>query len=273
VVGAVFGVGAVSIAFWWLGAGARLPRLRASLWRRLAGAFAGRSAVAVSLALVVLLMTRWPVAAVLTAAAGALLPDFLGRDPIRVEIERLRALSDWAQGAAELMTTGAGVGSAVATSAADGRGPIRAHLHELARGKELSLELRRFAECVNDGRCDVLVDLLLLAGTGKSGGVAGALRHVAAELRDDADALDGVREDRAQMRGEARGVAIAALAILAALVALSPAFVAPLGTPGGQVALAASGTGMLVGLWLLARMSRREPPARFRPPDMETVTW
>lgn len=262
--GALFGLGLVLVVLWFRGVQVRRPRLHR---RRLAAVLAGRAGVAATIALLVLLMTGWPVAALLSIVVGVLLPDFVGRDPIHVEIARLRAVADWSQAVADLIGTGAGVSAAVAATTSEGRDAIRGPLRRLGRMEGgLGSALRRFADDLDDGRCDVVVDQLLLGAAGQSGGVGESLRHLAAELRADADALDRVREDRAQPRGEARGVAFAALAFLSLLVAFSPEFVAPLSTPQGQAVLAVCGSAFLVGMWRLARMARRERPARFRPP-------
>jgi Flp pilus assembly protein TadB len=121
--------------------------------------------------------------------------------------------------------------------------------------------LRSFADDLDDATGDLIAAALILGsrrrGAGLSTVLAGLSESVAAEVR----VRRQIEADRAKPRSTARRITLITLGVLGALFLLNPTYVAPYGTPVGQltlVLLLAAYAGAL--LWLRRAAEDRPMP-------------
>ena len=208
--------------------GGTSPRTRALL---LAGVSAG---------LLTALLTGWFVAALLVPAVVVGLPILLSAPPAGSKIARVEAMEEWTRSLSGVLTAGAGLEQAlIATlrSTPDAIRPEVTHLVARLRARwGTEAALRAFADEVNDATGDLVAANLILGARRRGAGLASVLEALAESVAADVRARREIEADRAKPRATARYVTLITVGVLLVL-GLTGQYIAPYGSPVGQVIL------------------------------------
>lgn len=243
--------------------------------RTLAGPAAyRRAAVQLTAPLLALLITGWPVAALLAGAAAVGLPRMLtAKHDAAGQIARLEALADWTRRLADVLGAGAGLEHALEASLRTvpaAVGPqVTALVARLRARRPIEAALRAFADDLNDPTGDLVVAALLLAAHRRGRGLARILTGLAATVDAEVGMRRGVEADRAQPRTTARWVVYITVAVAGGLLVFDRGYVAPFGTVGGQLALLVVGGLFAAAFGWMHQLTAAAPGGRFLPKDPE----
>jgi Flp pilus assembly protein TadB len=222
--------------------------------------------IAVLVGVVVGALTRWPVAGIVAGVAVLGLPPLLGtaRQAARA-IERLDAVEEWTRRLADILTVGVGLEQAIVTSVRTAPAPVATEVSTLAARLSARVPteeaLRLFADDLNDPTGDLVVAALLLGHRRRGPGVARTLAAVADSVAEECASRRRIEADRAKPRATARAVTLITLAV-AGIGMLNTSYVAPYGTPLGQVVLLAV-AGVFVGsLYWMRSLTLSAPQPR-----------
>lgn len=219
-------------------------------WRRLLPP-AGVGAVA-------LLVTGWPVAAVLGALAAAGLPRLWGRSTQRRAIDRADAVAGWTEQLRDTMAAASGLSEALVTTAAVAPRPLRDPVSALAArmrsGVALPVALRQLAAEVDDPDLDRVVAALSLAAAAPASRLTELLAALAGATREEVAMRLRVEAGRASARSAVRTVVVFTVTFAAGLAVLARPYLAPFGSAGGQLVLAGVGACYTAGLVLMGRL-------------------
>jgi Flp pilus assembly protein TadB len=235
---------------------------------RLLGGLARRVLLAAALGVAVLVLTRWVVAAAVTAGA-VLVWDRLvgGAAEERGSIDRLDALAAWTESLRDTIAGAVGLEQAIPATAhaappAIAR-PLRALADRLAVRVSLPEALRRFAADLADSGADLVVAALLLNARLRGPGLRDVLSSLAVSIREEAEVRRRIAAGRRSTRRSVQIVLVVSGGFMIGLRVFNPAYVAPYGTPFGQLvlvlvfALFAAGT-----LWIRS-LASYQLPGRF----------
>ena len=215
---------------------------------------------------VVAVLTGWWVAAVVLPAAAAGLPVLLSAPPSTARIDRLEAMEEWTRALSGVLTVGVGLEQALLSTLRSTPQAIRPEVTRLVsrlRARWATEDaLRAFADDLDDATGDVTAANLILGARRRGTGLAAVLESLAESVAADVRARREIEADRAKPRATARWVTIITVTVLAFL-AVSGDYVAPFGSPIGQIILAA-----LLGLYVatlvwMRRMATGAPLPRF----------
>ncbi|MCA0250902.1 MAG: type II secretion system F family protein [Actinobacteria bacterium] len=236
----------------WLG---RIPR-----WQQVAalvGFVAGMVAAAV---------TGWVVLVVLVPLAVVGLPGLVASSDAGARTARMEAIAEWTRNLSGVLTAGQGLEQALKASLRSTPDAIRPEVGQLIgrlRARwSTEAALRGFADDLDDPTGDLVVAALILGSRKRGDGLARVLTGLAESVADDVKARRQLEADRAQPRATARTTTLISVGTLGVL-ALSGQFLAPFGSPLGQVLLAlylAAYAGCVV--WL-KRLTTEPAGARF----------
>ncbi|MEV0005952.1 type II secretion system F family protein [Micromonospora sp. NPDC050980] len=226
--------------------------------RLLAAAGGGVAAAAV---------TRWPVAALLAAAAVWALPRVLGPDREHQRaVARIEAVATWAELLRDTLSSAAGLEQAITATAPVTPQSIRPQVQALAAavrgGNRLPDALRVFAADLADPTADLVVRALTQAAGYHGGQLSQCLSSLAITARELAGIRMRVATKRAATRTAARVITGTAVAMVAGLIVLNRGFLAPYRSVTGQLVLLVVGAVFAAGFWWLARASRLPQPPR-----------
>ncbi|WP_395108089.1 type II secretion system F family protein [Actinomadura sp. SCN-SB] len=249
-------------------AGEGRPPARWRVWVRAATAPERRHRLTAALgtALLVLLILRWPVAALAAGVAVYALPPMLsGREPHR-RIARLEALAQWARRLAEVMGASRGLEQALTDSARIAPTPIARPVGVLAdrlnNRANTEHALRAFATDLDDPIGDLIATALVLAAKRRGPGTREALALLADAVEQEVLVRREVEAERASLRTTLL-VIVLSVAGLSALFISSRTLAAPYGTPLGQAVLAVVTAIYTAGLWWMRRLAVLTTGTRF----------
>ena len=235
--------------------------------RNLAGAVAG--------ALVVGLITHWPVGAVGGALIGWSGPKILGgsRRSRRADTDKLRALASWAS----LLRDGfAGIGMLQSTIAATEHVAPRAIRPQVAllcarmrssRPGSAERALRLFAGELADETADMMVTALLLAAKGTGTNLADMLSTLADQANKEVAARLEVESKRAEVLMGRRIVLGAVVTFSSFMVIFRGDYLRPFGTVVGQFVVAIIVALFAASAWYMDRLSQLLPAQRTMQPE------
>ncbi len=225
-------------------------------------------AAAALVALVVLVVSGWPVGALLAGGLAVGLPSvFGGKAARRAEIAKVEAVAVWAGQLRDMLSGGSGLLETIEASAPYAPAPIRQEVVRLAsgmRGGRLVPALRVFAAEVDDPMADLVVASLLVATTEQVGRLGELLGMLATRTAEQAKLRMRIDTERAGVLTQVRGVVLVTVACLFALAVFDDGLLAAYDSADGQVVLAVLGSCFLGGFALLARLTR--------PPRLEAFT-
>lgn len=207
-------------------------------------ALAGRLVAGVLVAILVLLLTRWPVAAVGLGALVAAWPALFGGGRLeQLQIDRLEALVVWTESLRDTIGANTSLEQAIPVSAENAPTLIRPALirlvGQLRARVPVDKGLLAMATWLDDASADLVLAALILNAQRRGHGLGGVLTGLSIAAREE---LDMRRKVSAGRKGLRRGVQIVVALTVAFGVFLSVfggAYVAPYSSFGGQVALAA----------------------------------
>jgi Flp pilus assembly protein TadB len=215
----------------------------------------------------VAVITRWPVAALLTAAGVWTLPRVLGPDREHTQaVERIEAIATWVELLRDTLSSAAGLEQAITATAPVTPTPIRAQVQALAGavrgGVRLPDALRAFAVDLADPTGDLVVRALQQAAGYHGGQLSECLTSLAATARELASIRMRVATKRAATRTAARVITGTSVVMVVGLIVLNRGFLAPYSTVTGQLVLVVVGGVFAAGFWWLAKASRIPQPPR-----------
>lgn len=230
--------------------------------------FGTRLPVAVGVGLLVLLVTRWIVAA---AATGLLVlmwdALFGGSSAERRGIAKIEALAAWTESLRDTVAGAVGLEQAIPATAYAASpiiaGPLAAMADRLRVRVPLPVALQRFAEEMDDASADLIIAALILNSRLRGPGLREVLTSLSESARAELDMRQRVSAGRRSTRRSVQIVVGVTLAFVFGLRIFNPAYVAPYGTPFGQLMLLLVIAIFGAGVMWLRRLSRFETPARF----------
>lgn len=227
-----------------------------------------RGLVAGAVALLVLVVTRWPVA----AAAGALLvlawPALFGG--VRAErqaMARIEGLAAWTESLRDTIAGAVGLEQAIPATVHAASPAVQPQLRMLVDRLRvrvpLATALQRLANDLDDPSGDLVVAALILNARLRGPGLRQVLTSLSDAARAELDMRQRVAAGRASTRRSAQIVTIFSITVIAGLTILNPSYVAPYGTVTGQLVLVVVSLFFAVGFMWMRRLSGVELPERF----------
>lgn len=214
--------------------------------------------LAVALALLVLLLTRWPIAALATGVGTIAAPRLLSRRPAQQRIARLEALESWTRKLADVLAASRALEDALMLSVRKAPAPIQQEVETLARRLRAHMPteqaLRLWAEDLADPTADRIAGALILAASRRGSGVKRVLTQLAEMVAKDVAARREVEASRAQHRTTLRWILIF-LAGYTLFVSLRHSYSAPFDTFAGQIAMGIVALLYAAGLWWIHRLA------------------
>jgi Flp pilus assembly protein TadB len=231
-----------------------------------------RLALAIGAALLVLLLTRWPVAAGAAAALIWLWPTmFGGRRAGAAQIERIEALATWTESLRDTIAGAVGLEQAIAHSVDIAPAPLVLPLQRLRGQLDARIPLVRaldgLAEDLDDPSADLVVITLKQAAQLRGPGLVAALTRLATTTRQELEMRRRIDEGRKKVRRGALVIVCFAGGLGVAMAIGAPTFVEPYGTPTGQLMLAIVLGVFAAGLmWMRSSAEIKQPARLLRPP-------
>jgi Flp pilus assembly protein TadB len=224
-----------------------------------------RAVLAAAAALLVFVLTRWPVGALAAAAAVIFLPR-LGGGGQRQRTAMLEGLEQWIRRLADMVTASRGLEDALGASARSApaavAGPVERLAGRLASRSGTEAALRAFAAEIDDPAGDRIAAALIIATGRRGGGTRDVLIALAVLLARDVAARREIEAERAQHRTTVRwiGLFVAGFTVFSVL---NHSYSAPFGTVTGQVVLALVALLYAGGLAWLHRLGNLPTAGRF----------
>lgn len=248
------------------------PRLRSrrvsstSVWWNAAAR--RRALIGVAVAVVVTVLTKWPVAGIAIGAVIFLWPRMFGAGKAAAkQMERLEGLTVWTEGLRDTIAGAVGLEQAIQHSLHTAPVVLRPALERmdgrLALQTPLPEALTQFAEELDDYMSDMVIAALVLNSRLRGEGLAATLTALAESAREELEMRRRVEETRKSIRRAAAIVIAATLVLGGAVTVLTPTFVAPYTTPLGQLMLLVVVGVFAGGLMWMRSAATIEPPARF----------
>ncbi len=226
-----------------------------------------RAGLALGVAAVMAVLTRWPVAMLAGAALGAFLPDLLsGQAERESAIARTEAIATWTEMLRDTLSGAHGLEEVITATAPMAPAPIRHEVSVLAARithQRLPSALRQFADDLADPTADLVVAALVIAARGSPRALAELLGTLAVAARDDASMRRRIEATRARARSTVQIVTALTVVMMVGLLVFNRNYLDPYRHPLGQLVLALVSALFGLGLWWLARMARFVAPERF----------
>lgn len=222
---------------------------------------------ALGTAVLVLLITGWPVAAVAAVGGVVFVPKVLGGGKAsRQLIATSEALADWTRRLADLISSGAAGSTRDAlrrslSSAPEPIAPAVTNLVTRMGPQGVEPALRQFAREVDDPAADKIAMVLILRERNGGPGLAEVLTALAADLDDRSRMVREVEAERAKPRANVRTIVVVTLVLVVGMALFARTFLSGYSTPLGQVALLLNVAIFATALRWMRRLS--DPP---RPP-------
>ncbi|MBV8463222.1 MAG: type II secretion system F family protein [Acidimicrobiales bacterium] len=225
-----------------------------------------RLAVALAVGLVTGLVTGWPAAVPIGALAAGGLPVLFGKTRASGTIAKIEAVATWTEMLHGTLAASAGLNQAIVVTAPLSPMPIRSATVRLAglleSGAPPGDALLGFAEEVDDPSADRVVCALLLAYSSRGHRLGDLLSALADSTRNEAALRLRIETSRAAVRSSVRTVLVFSVAFAVGLLIVARSYLAPFGTPTGQVVLVAVALLYAGGLSAMVAMARPPAPVR-----------
>jgi Flp pilus assembly protein TadB len=240
---------------------------RRSRWRRRLYDLRRRGPLAALAAVLALVVTRWPVAAVAAAALVLAWPAlFGGAKAERRATAMVQALAVWTESLRDTIAGAVGLEQAVVASSAAPPAALAAELASLADRLRvrtpLPTALRRFADDLADPSADLIIAALVLNAGLRGPGLRDVLGSLADSARSEVDMRSRVAAGRASTRRSVQIVVGVTVAFVGGLTVFNPAYVEPYRTALGQGVLAVVVLLFAGGFFWLRRLSQFDVPDR-----------
>jgi|RhiMethySRZTD1v2_1073278.scaffolds.fasta_scaffold05147_17 tight adherence protein B len=226
-----------------------------------------RLALGVSLAVVVGVVTRWPMAALIMGAAGFLAPSLLGGEAQRkAQLDRVEGVAAWAEMLRDTMAGSGGLEQSIIATAGVAPVTIRPEVIRLAARLErerLAPALRVFADELDDPSGDLVVAALLLAADKSPKRLGDLLGRLAHSAREEVNMRLRIDAGRARTRTSVKVITIATVVFAALLVVLGGDYLDAYDTFTGQLVIAVIGACFATSFSWLSRAFKIDTSTRF----------
>ena len=209
---------------------------------------------------VVLALTSWPAAGLITGVAAWIGPMLTGARRRRERLtSRSEALASWAEMLRDTISSHAGLREAISVTARVAPAPIRAEVQSLAVRAErdsLTIALRRFAADVQDPVADLIVAAMVIAAERQAQRLAELLSQIAHAAREQAAMRVRVETGRARTYASSKALVLITFGLAVALLVFSPTFMEPYDSVTGQIVMIGIGCLFAGALWGLVQLGR-----------------
>ena len=240
---------------------------RRARWARRLYDLRRRGPLAALAAVLALVVTRWPVASIASAALVLAWPAlFGGAKAERRATAMVEALAIWTESLRDTIAGAVGLEQAVVASSAAPPAALAAELATLADRLRvrtpLPLALRRFADDLADPSADLIIATLVLNAGLRGPGLRDVLTSLADSARSEVDMRSRVAAGRASTRRSVQIVVGVTVAFVVGLTVFNPAYVEPYRTALGQGVLLVVVLLFAGGFFWLRRLSQFDVPDR-----------
>lgn len=218
--------------------------------------------------LVVLVLTRWVIAAVALALLAAYWDRITGSSSVEKRaITRLDALASWTESLRDTIAGAIGLEQAIPATAATAGSSIRPSLNlmvdRLRIREPLPNALAAFAEDLDDPSADVVCAALILNSRLRGPGLRDVLGALAASIREELDMRRRIEASRKSIRRSVKIVLLIVLGMMGGLTLFNRRYVEPYDTVTGQLVLLAVAAMFLGGLLWLRSLAAPSKVDRF----------
>jgi Flp pilus assembly protein TadB len=224
-----------------------------------------RAVISLAAGMAVLVLTRWPVAALGAVAATAFATSPVLRSGVP-EARKAEALADWAEMLRDATGTPRGI-EGVLVATADGAPPlVRPHAVRLAQRlpyEPLESALDDLADDLDHPIGDLVVMAMRLAAQSGGRQIRAVLDDLATMAREEARMHRRIDVARARPKSDMRAVLVIMAFFVVVFVVAARHYLEPYGTPLGQMVLLLVCGIWAAGIWTMARMGRRHQVSRF----------
>ena len=218
-------------------------------------------------ATIVLVITRWPVAAALAGAAALAAPGIIGGKAAReAAIARTEAIATWTEMVRDSITAASGLEEAINATAPVAPAAIRREVKLLVSRLErqsLAPALVAFGQDLAHPSGDLVVAALTIAARTEASDLSSLLSRLAEAIRGEARMRIRVEVGRTRVRTASKVILGVVAATIALLALLNRDYLEVYGDAAGQAVLLVIGGIFAFGGWLLVRMGELEMPERF----------
>ncbi len=228
--------------------------------------FFKRYVLAQVLAVIVFLLTAWPVASLFGFIGGfAWLSVRKESRRKRRELAQITALATWVEGLKDTMAASAGITEALTISARIAPREIETEVNELVarmRTQTTSTALQQFAAAVANPAADMIVAALTLALTKQAGSLQGVLGAISQNARDIATMLQQVEAGRTEVRTQSKLAVGVIGSVMTGMILLRREALSPFDSFGGQIVLFVILALFSFSGYLMYRLGKSAPPQR-----------
>lgn len=229
-----------------------------------------RALLALAAGIVMLAVTRWPVAMIAAALAVLFLPAIISTRAQMQRAAMLEGLEQWTRRLSDMLTASRGLEDALEASARQAPAPIapavQALSRRLAARAPAEAALRAFASDIGDPAGERIAAALIIATGRRGGSVRDVLNALARILAQDVATRREIEADRAQHRTTVKWLTLFVLGFTVFAI-LNRAYSAPYGTLPGQIVMALVAGLYGAGLSWLNHLGSVPAPGRFLDPD------
>ena len=226
-----------------------------------------RIALGVGCAVVVGVVTRWPMAVLLLGIAGFLAPSLLGGEAVRkAKLDRIESVASWAEMLRDTMAGSGGLEQSIIATAGLAPQPIRPEVVRLAARLErerLAPSLRVFADELDDPTADLVVAALILAADKSPKRLGDLLGRLARSARDDVNMRLRVEAGRSRTRTSVKVITVFTTLFALFLMVFNREYLSPYDTLEGQGVLGFIGLCFGGAFYWLASSFRIDAEERF----------
>ncbi|GAB3682168.1 type II secretion system F family protein [Actinocorallia lasiicapitis] len=226
-----------------------------------------RTGVAAIVGVLVLILTRWPV------AAGGMALLVLGWDSVtggaseeRKAMARLEGLASWAESLRDTIAGAVGLEQAIPSSVRAAspalQPPLRALVDRLHTRVPMPDALRRFADELNDPSADLIISALILNARLRGPGLREMLGALSTSARQELDMRRRVAAYRAQTRRSVQIVVGFSVSVALGLAVFNRGYVEPYNSALGQLVLGFIVALYAGGFFWLRKLAKFQLPER-----------
>ena len=242
------------------------PVRRVSMMKRLDPANRQAALCAVFLALIIGLITHWPVGAAIGGAVGWTLRSALQPNASNRVVGRLEALATWIEALRDSVAAHRGLLAAIESTVAGAPAAVKPNVVRLVAriksGMPLDQALHAFALELGDAAVDEAIAPLILASRFGGSDLQSLLATAAANTRDQIAVWQRTEVARARPRRDMRLVMAVTLVFTLGVLLVGHGYFRPFDSPGGQLALLCVAGLFAAGFWSMNRLSRPAPMPR-----------
>jgi Flp pilus assembly protein TadB len=226
-----------------------------------------RLALGIGCAVVVGVITRWPMAALLVGLAGFMAPSLLGGEAQRkAKLDRVEAVASWAEMLRDTMAGSGGLEQSIIATAGVSPEPIRPEVLRLAAKLErerLAPALRVFANELDDSSGDLVVAALILAADKSPKRLGDLLGRLAQSARDEVNMRLRVEAGRSRTRTSVKVITVFTTLFATFLIVFNRAYLEPYDSFEGQIVLGCIGLCFGASFYWLAQSFKVNAEERF----------